>query len=101
MGVHWMWLTDTKTSDHRATFPYLLQELCENYDKQPNRFKKELDMATSTGFHGTTFIVDRLHQLNLTTMKWLAPDDFSKEIHLFYCIIIKSKVGILTINWEY
>ena len=56
---------DAKTSDQRATIPYLLQEMCTDYDKQDSTMKQRLDMASNTGFHGSRFILDRNHQLCL------------------------------------
>ena len=74
IGVHWMWLNDTNLSDQRGTIPYLLQEMCSDYDKLPIENKRELEMATHTGFHGSTFILDQTNQLDLKTMKWLRAD---------------------------
>ena len=50
MGENWPWMTDTKSSDPRATFPYLLQELSQEYDRQPIGMKKHLEIAQHTGF---------------------------------------------------
>ena len=33
-AINWVWLTDAKTSDQRATIPYLLQQLCADYNEQ-------------------------------------------------------------------
>jgi hypothetical protein len=85
-----LWLTDTKSSDQRATIPYLLQELCEEYDKQEDTKKKAMDIATHTGFYGNTFILNRSHQLNLDTMEWLTPENFGEPnfiIAWFVCSV--------------
>ena len=70
---------DAKTSDQRATIPYLLQEMCTDYDKQDSTMKQRLDMASNTGFHGSRFILDRNHQLCLNTMTWLDPSKFGES----------------------
>ena len=79
MGVHWIWLIDTKNSDQKATIPYLLQEMCEEFDNLPSTEKRELDLATHTGFYGGRFILDCNHQLDLATMEWMEQDDFGEN----------------------
>ena len=73
---------DAKTSDQRATIPYLLQEMCTDYDEQEDSMKKKLDMATSPGFHGRKFILDRNHQLCLQEMRWLEPTELGESFEL-------------------
>ena len=72
-------LSDAKSSDQKATIPYLLQELSADYDKQEEGQKKVLDFATHTGFHDSKiFIYGPSHQLSLENMEWLNSDDLGK-----------------------
>ena len=79
-------LEDAKTSDQRATIPYLLQEMCTDYDKQDGTMKERLEMASNTGFHGSRFILDRTHQLCLNTMTWLDPSKFGESLKIDFHI---------------
>ena len=67
---------DAKTSDQRLTIPYLFQELCEKYDEQGEDLKKELEIASHTGFQDRKFLYDRCNQLSIETMQWLDPSNF-------------------------
>ena len=79
IGYGWLWMNDTNLSDQRLTMTYLLQEMCSDYDKLPAENKRELDMATHTGFHGSIFILDQTKQLDLHTMEWLESDSLGKS----------------------
>ena len=69
-------LSDAKTSDSRLTITYLLQQMSEEYDRQDEGMKKELQIASNTGFIGQKFVYDRNNQLAVDTMEWLDPSDF-------------------------
>ena len=72
-------LLDAKTSDQKATIPYLLQELSADYANQEESQKKLIDFAVHTGFHySKTFIYGPCHQISLETMEWLDTDNLGK-----------------------
>ena len=74
-------LSDAKTSDSRLTIAYLLQQMSEEYDRKDEGMKKELQIASNTGFIGQKFVYDRNNQLAVDTMEWLDPSDFGVYMH--------------------
>ena len=56
-----------------------LQELSEGYDSKPEKEKKKIPVARTTGFMTKDgerrYIVDQNTQLDLKTMKWFLKDD--------------------------
>ena len=77
-------LSDAKTSDSRLTIAYLLQQMSEEYDRQEVEMKKELQIATHTGFIDQKFVYDRNNQLKVDTMEWLDPVDFGENVRVFF-----------------
>ena len=73
-------ISDPKSSDARARFGYLLQQLTEDYDKKASTDKRK---HHTLGSVVSTYILVKYYQLDLKTMLWVEEDQLSKFLLFF------------------
>ena len=84
---------EAKSSDPRATFGYLLEEMTKVYDSLPLVDKAIIEVAEHSGFYNnTTYIVNQSNQYDLHTQQWLPLEQNGMFILSTYCHHSTSKI---------